>query len=112
MRFLLISLSGPVGICVGRLRRRMLVVLVRGCVNLHVEDEERQWNTASNSRASSGESEFEGGGGRYYQQESMAGRRDGGRSLCFSLASTRRTVGGGGRTSTTRQERWAEAIDF
>jgi hypothetical protein len=42
MRFLLISLSGPVGICVRRLRRRMLVVLVRGCVNLHVEVEERQ----------------------------------------------------------------------
>jgi hypothetical protein len=110
MRFLLISLSGPVGICVGRLRRRMLVVLVRGCVNLHVEDEERQWNTASNSRASSGESEFEGGGGRYYQQESMAGRRDGGQ--VDVSRSQERKLGGGGRTSTTRQERWAEAIDF
>lgn len=40
MRVCLVRVGEPVGICVGRLRRGMLVVLVRGCVDLHVDERE------------------------------------------------------------------------
>ena len=38
MRVCLVRVGEPVGICVGRLRRGILVVLVRGRVNLHVDE--------------------------------------------------------------------------
>lgn len=77
MRFWLVRLGEPVGIYVGRLRRRMLVILVRRCVDLHVEGQ----RDGNNFRA--GEFKVVSGGGRYHlasKQASKAGRHDGRRA--------------------------------
>lgn len=75
MRFWLVRLGEPVGICVGRLRGRMLVVLVRRCVDLHVEG---QRDGDNNSKA--GEFKVVSSSGRYHvasKQASKAGRQAG-----------------------------------
>ena len=72
MRFWLVRLGKAVGICVGRLRLRMLVVLVRRCVDLHVEGQ----RDGNNSRA--GKFKVVSSGGRYHlasKQASKAGRQ-------------------------------------
>lgn len=74
MRFWLVRLGEPVGICVGRLRRRMLIILVRRCVDLHVEKQ----RDGNNSKA--GEFKVVSSGGRYHlasEQASKAGRQAG-----------------------------------
>jgi len=75
VRFLLIRLGEPVGICVVRLRRRMLVVLVRRCVDLHVEGSDEKAIIPGR-----GEVKVVSGGGRYHhagKRASKAGTMEG-----------------------------------